>query len=311
MYRAPGVKDSRGAVVVLVALAMTALLGLAALVADFGLLASFRVHLANACDAAALAGAQELPGRPEEAEAIARAYAAANGVAPEEVEAEVSPDCRELTVRARREMSLFFARALGFARARVAAAAMARVAPLAAVRGAVPFAVEDQQLVVGKPYVLKEGSGSPEEFRDVISGWYGALDLDGLRGGGARDYEERVKFGYEGVVRVGDVLPVEPGNMSRPTTRGVAYRLSQCRDGCTWDNFRRGCPRLVLVPVVRPEPGKGEKMVRVVGFAAFFLEEVGGTGEDSYVRGRFVQYVGPGEAGEAGEYGAFGVKLVR
>ena len=54
----------RGAVVVLMAAAVVGLTGMAALAVDAGMLYLNKYQLANAADAAALAGAQELPGRP-------------------------------------------------------------------------------------------------------------------------------------------------------------------------------------------------------------------------------------------------------
>jgi len=61
------------------------LLGCASLVTDVGLLYTSRNRLINAADAAALAGAQELPDKPEMAEAVAREYAKDNGVLEDNV----------------------------------------------------------------------------------------------------------------------------------------------------------------------------------------------------------------------------------
>ncbi|MGB9791661.1 MAG: pilus assembly protein TadG-related protein [Thermacetogeniaceae bacterium] len=307
-------EDKRGSVVVLVAAAMFVLLGFVAMVTDIGLLYLTRTRLANAADAAALAGAQELPVDPQRAASVAEEYAESNGVRPEEVGIGVAPDCRSVTVEARRAVDFIFARALGIVKGRVRAAATAAVYPLAGARGVVPFSIEEQELVFGRQYVLKEGAGCGSATLGDdgrMYGWFGALDLGG-KGDGASEYRDNVINGCSSMVRVGDVIDVETGNMSGPTADGVLCRIARCQDGCTFESFRRDCPRLVIVPVVRYLGVSGDKKkVEVRGFAAFFLEGVEGRGRDNNVVGRFVRTVYPGEAGDALDYGVEVVKLVR
>lgn len=308
-----------GATLVLVALALVVLLGCASLVTDIGLVYTTRTRLVNTADAAALAGVQELPGDPERARDVAEEYAAENGVRPEELVVEVAADRRSLTVRPRRRVQFLFARVLGFTDEDVEAAATAVVAPLTGAAGVVPFSIEEQELLFGQEYVLKEGAGNgPARDGDDgrKHGWYGALDLDNSPGGGASDYRERVENGYPDLLRVGDRVLTEAGNMSGPTVKAVNYRISQCRDGCAFDNLQRGCPRVVIVPVVRVVEGNGNhpKEVEIRGFAAFFLEGVGGQGSENYVTGRFINTIASGEMSgemqEGQDYGLYAVRLV-
>ena len=53
--------DQNGAVLVITAAALIVMLGMMAMVADIGVLALEKTRLQNACDAAALAAAWELP----------------------------------------------------------------------------------------------------------------------------------------------------------------------------------------------------------------------------------------------------------
>lgn len=307
-------RNEEGSVLVLVALALVVLLGCTALVADVGLLYSHRARLVNAADAAALAGAQELPDDPEAAKDMARVYAMVNGVASEHVEVQVSDDNRSLTVWPQRSVELLFARALEIFNKEVSASATAAVAPLSGAVGVVPFSIEEQELAFGVQYVLKEGAGNggAEERGDGrMYGWYSALDSDNDQSGGANDYKERIKYGYPEMLRAGDTVLVETGNMSGPTTQGVEYRIDQCRDGCTFENFQRDCPCLVIIPVVRVvdwEEGC-PKCVQIRGFGAFFLEGVEGQGKDSNVLGRFVRTVYPGEMGSGADCGLYAVRL--
>ena len=66
--------DQRGQVAIVVALMLTVMLAFGALVVDVGLNWASRTELQSAADAAALAGAAELPGQPDEAMAEVRQY---------------------------------------------------------------------------------------------------------------------------------------------------------------------------------------------------------------------------------------------
>ena len=57
--------NQRGAVLLLAAFVLPALLGFGALAIDIGMLYKTKTELSAAADAAALAGAQELPKKPE------------------------------------------------------------------------------------------------------------------------------------------------------------------------------------------------------------------------------------------------------
>jgi hypothetical protein len=73
-------RSERGQALILAALAMVVILGFAALAIDVGYWYSQKREVQNAVDAAALAGAQELPDNPAGAETVAREYLTKNGV---------------------------------------------------------------------------------------------------------------------------------------------------------------------------------------------------------------------------------------
>lgn len=138
--------DDSGAIAVIVAVAMVALMGVSALVVDAGSLYSERRTLQTAADAAALAGAQELPADPVRARDVALAYLAAN--APEAEGATVTIESGLAvndTVRIEvgvPDSPLYFARIWGDETAPVAAGASARVtSPLGYGHGVMPFGV--------------------------------------------------------------------------------------------------------------------------------------------------------------------------
>lgn len=120
-------QEEKGSAVIILALAMTVLLGFTALVTDVGLLYLTNVQLSNAVDAAVLAGAQELPHNPELALQQAEDYALANGVEKEKISLEVFNDNKAIKAQANKEVEFFFARVLGFNSGQVAHGATALV----------------------------------------------------------------------------------------------------------------------------------------------------------------------------------------
>ncbi|MGB9921140.1 MAG: pilus assembly protein TadG-related protein [Moorellales bacterium] len=164
----------------LTAVTLTVTLSFAALAVDLGLLVLSRQTLVNAVDAAALAGARELPEAPQLADQIAREYAHLNGA--EDVEVEVSPDCRSISVSARRPVRYFFAPVMGHPGAAVGAEATAVVGGITGVRGAVPLAVPRQDYQRGNKYLLKlattqESPLGPGTFSALSIGGSGRVSM--------------------------------------------------------------------------------------------------------------------------------------
>lgn len=299
--------EKKGAVVILMALALTALLGVTALVVDVGLVYHHDVKLSNAVDAAALAGIQALPSEPGLAYQLAESFAFKNGVPAENLNIEISDDNREIKVRAKRTVEHFFAQVLGFTSSDVEKCATARVGNLSSAEGVVPFCIATQELFYNEEYVLKSGAGG-QPGGAHYSGWFGALRLGG---NGANVYEDNIKYGYQKEkIEIGDILEIENGNMSGPTTRGVNYRLAQCQHSpaCTAESFVPNCPRLATVPVVEI---CGKKTVKVKGFALLFLERVDGQGKDNNVWGKFVRFQIQGEMTDEAEadFGLYSSRL--
>lgn len=149
------VKNEDGAVLVLTALLMVALMGVAALVVDVGNLYFTKTKLQNAADAAALAGAQDI-GTANDPAITAIDYAGNNGMEATKNEAEKSgntvtatksadtvkvttpyldpstnkDDPTKIKVECTRKVSFTFARVLGFTQTDVSAHAVAKYTPI-------------------------------------------------------------------------------------------------------------------------------------------------------------------------------------
>nr|WP_238480866.1 pilus assembly protein TadG-related protein [Desulforadius tongensis] len=288
--------------------ALVVILGLTALVVDVGALVLEKTRLSNACDAAALAAARELPSSTA-AELKALRYLEYNGVSPQEAAVTINEDHNSITVEATRTVNYTFARVLGLSSGTVSARSTAVFGAVSSVTGIVPFGIPEQPLVFGQEYQLKAGSHD-----DYGPGNYGALALEMP---GAKSYRNNLMYGYDGVISVGDWVETEPGNMSGPTEEGVKYRISQCphTPRCTIDNYHRDCPMVMIVPIYDPTVLNGRDKVHIVGFGAFLLKGVEGQGKKSCVTGYFLEMnppeglnytIDPNQT----DYGLHGTKLI-
>jgi Flp pilus assembly protein TadG len=281
-------RGEAGQVLVIVAAAMAGILGFLALVVDVGLLYAERARAMNAAEAAATAGVQWLPGDVAAATATAVDYAQRNGIAAGQTTVTITQSNTQLRVSVRKDVQLFFARVLGINTAPVSGKAAVRLLAVQRVTGAAPLGVEKQSFVYGGTYYLKNSPGYGGSYK----GNFGCLALGG-RGGA--NYANNLANGYQGELQLGDIVETEPGNKSGPTNDGISARMNADPTG-TYENHRPDSPRILKVPVVEWSAGGGRSTAKVVGFAAFWLEGSGGSGDQNYVTGRFMQLLAsPGE----------------
>lgn len=296
-------RNEQGTVAVLVALSMMVLIGLTAIVIDGGRLFLEQSRLQKAIDAAVLAGAQELPTRPDLARQQAEQAASANGISVNEIVLTFENGNTLIRAQTARTEPLTFGNALGFSSSNVEAKAAVQLRPLTSAIGVIPLGVDySRQLSFGDPVVMKAGEA------DV--GNFGALALSGP---GADHYEEDLHNGSQSEISVGDILDTQTGNLVGPTIQGLEDRMAACSDGSvTYYNYPPDCPRVVLVPVYKPIGNSHQlKQVEVVGFASFFIESVGDPNEGAEVVGRFIQTAYSGSSSsDTGDYGTYGYKLI-
>jgi hypothetical protein len=124
------------------------------------------------------------------------------------------------------------------------------------------------------------GDGSPGNFYPVALG-----------GTGATNYENNIRYGWDGTIRIGDILTTETGNMTGPTKQGVDYLISLDPGArlVTGPNGRKyvqsdryppnESPRIVPIALFDPTtpPGNGRTTFRVANIGAFFIASVSGS----------------------------------
>ncbi len=294
-------KKENGQSLITFALLFVSMVGIVGAVIDYGYPAIIGNKMQNACDAAVLASVRELPAESYQLEAVkdlAISYVEKNGFEEEETTVEITKGLTgkytKIKVTINKPVAFTIGKLFGSDQADLSKTAAAELLPNTGMRGLVPASVVketfDSQISSGDySMTLKYGGGNG------TNGSYGAMDLDGENGGGANDYRNRMKYGYDGLVSIGDIIPVESGNMSGPTKEAVQYRCNACthypdQGGCTPEHFDSNCPRIMYVPIVE-YVGSNHKNAQVVGFAAFLVDSVSGNGNESIIDGTYLPEV--------------------
>ncbi|WP_418791041.1 pilus assembly protein TadG-related protein [Phosphitispora sp. TUW77] len=298
------ITSQNGNVVIISAIIFTVLLGFVALAVDGGILYLEHTRLVRGADAAALAGAQELP---DTVKATARVseYLQKNSIDitdPDDLVITFSSGNKEITVNVQKPVQLHFAKLLGLDTANVDGTATAKISPVSKIYGLIPLGLDENLLPLahGHQYIIKVGNPSV--------GWTGIIAYPGQAG--KDDYRESAQYGYDGPVTIGDIEGKAPGNATGPTIDGIQARIDQAAE--TWDNFSPDSPRIVLVPIYRNLGILPTDGLEVVGFASVFLEKVVGAGLENEVYVRYVNYTVSGETDDSltGTY-LSSVKLIK
>jgi Flp pilus assembly protein TadG len=323
--------QERGESLLIVAFAITALVGVTATVTDLGAAYVKTAQTQTAADAAVLAAGMKLPIESTDSAGIAQAvatareYLAKNGV--EDPSAAIvtfgnleNGSYHSIDVAQPAASQTTFARIFGVNEVTFTREAEARVVPCAALSDLVPLSIQASVLNdmiasgTSQHAILKYGYNTDE----VENGSFGAIDLDGVKGGGANDYTSWLAYGYQAKLTVGTVLPVESGNMTGPTYSGIVQRYNACthypsNGGCKIGCYVDDCPRVMKLPVI-VYTDSTNKYVRVVGFAAFVLEDYTTYADEGCVVGSYVDMVNVGAAdgdltGTADSFGVYSLVL--
>lgn len=280
----------RGATLVTTALFATGLVVFAGLVADTGGLMYHRTRMQVAADAAALAGAKGLLNGQTYAVAQAKEMAAKNGYELTDKNITILQGSRMKVAMDVPNQSLV-ARVLETVQGsgdadkaqslNVGAKAQADLHCVDLTYGVRPFGVPEEDFKPGAEYILKQGPGGS------IHGNFQALGIDGT---GATIYRTSILNGAKRTVRVGDMLPTEPGNMQGPTVTAVNQLLGN--DHTSYQDAAKGVrtPRVMLVPLLGDSffNVNGRANVTITGFARFYVTY---TTSRSEVYGRFIDKV--------------------
>jgi hypothetical protein len=295
---------SGGQMVVVVAFAVTALVGSIALGVDIAVLYFNWMELQKAADAAATAGANYLPEMPDTAVSTANGYAASNGIlAAEIVSTQVNSGDTQITINLRRTVPYYFARVLGLSNGQVAAASTASVSYSAnevGVNGDGSYGAS-----VGQFGIVPIGIDSATSYQrdqpvtlnygQVGAGNWGSLALGG---DGGNNLRTNIANGYNGPISIGDWITTEPGKKVGPIDQGFGDRLTAGENSYpsgTFSSHDLNDPRVITIPMVNWANINGRSQVQVTGFAELWLDSVSGGTIDAH----FIEQVTPDSSGSA------------
>ncbi len=312
--------DETGNMLVLSVAGLLALLGFAALAVDISCLLTAHAQLQTAADAAALAGAAQLPYGTDVAAETSIHFARRNDCLNQAVQistADVTfPSSRRIRVQVVRRVPLHFSPLFGLNEIPLAVSATAEIGTLHGTNGLRPWGVPKFGWQVGQEVTIKAGTINAPA---TDPSFFYPIDFPPINRGdpetGASVYEENIRSGSRHFVYIGDILQVEPGNMVGPTAKAVEDLIAADADA-RWQNNRLvdsdypglSSPRVIKIPLYDPDvpPESGRNEITCIGLAAFFLEGISGKN----VSGRFIELITNGDYG--GGYSLlYGVKLVQ
>ncbi|RAX47023.1 pilus assembly protein TadG [Arthrobacter sp. AQ5-06] len=306
----------RGAVSVIVALMLVALLGFGAMAVDVGMLYSERTQLRNGADAAALAIAQKCAKSASDPDCSTTSSLAAgltNGNATDGLShikfTLLDKTNRTLTVTAGaqeaghspNEVSLFFARVLGMNTAEVTASSSAQWGTPSKGPVILPLAIAycKLDLTPGSP------SGAVQVLEQAVHG------CGGIPGG----------FGWIAGSGTKCAVTLTAGLANNPGIWFASDTGAPAPTVCTAADFSQMNDQTVLLPLYDLATGTGSAgKYYVKGFAAFHVTGYhfasiswtsGGTVQNKTIRGYFVKFVSLSQALELGNASNYGTSIVR
>ena len=300
----------------LAAVALPALLGFGALAIDMGMLYKTKGELSAAADAAALAGAQELPKKPDQAQTMAVDYAKKNGKATDQINVTLAADNRSIEVEIKRTVPLYLAKVFAQSNSLVTEKSKAKVSVAASVPWIVPFVIPKTQVF---DHVNTFTMRIPDPNKP-----YGQYEFDymnvGIENTDFATYIKYLKYGYQKTFKVGDsVKYLGPSSGGKESVDAFFDRT--VRDANTdYTKAEGGQPRVMLIPVVEamlPRNTVSGTPMKIIGFVGFFLETVykGSYGKTYYAKGKFIKdlNVGSGQTSNDAtiDFGVRTIQLVR
>lgn len=322
-------ESDQGAIAVMVAVLMVVMLGFAAIAVDAGAMYTARRQAQTAADAAALAGAQNLPMAPDLALAAAQAYAETNMPQADDTaftvkSTNVANDTLVASVR-QSAMGLYFARFMGIETAPVSAASVAMVgSPTTYGSGLMPFGIV-ASLTVDPPYGYETDTWMDlvVDTGDQSQGNWHYVDLTPYTDDANSTKAVIGAGGTTDPVSLGTLLSTQPGAPNNPNFKALNdYFTCAPHDveDLTYD-AKKGvyepehaasgtfCPRLVTCPIIvlaQGDPYDWESAagasvkVKIVGFVNMFINNDPNF-KDGALVAKFVQVV-PEDALDPGEY---------
>jgi hypothetical protein len=302
-------KEQRGQAIVITSIAMAVLLGICALVMDLGVDFRTKRRLQGTSDAAALAGAQELPDSASVAKSVAQTYADKNGGDAESITVTSTYYANDtIEVTAKKTQPGIFSKVLGIDSVDIHARAKARVGPPRAAMHVAPMVVHCNHPLIkncNNDHEPEFGTGTHLDYDKMgAPGAFGMLNLSGGSGTpGSSEQAEWILYGFDKYLPLGNYK-------SNPGAKFESAQVSGALDA------RVGT--VLLFPVFRTLTGEGSNAeYEIIGWIGFYLTGWKVHGHTAELEGYFTEYIakgilasaGPGSSGVPSAF--FGVKSIQ
>lgn len=285
-------KEQRGQAFVLTALGLVMMCAMGALVLDVGHWFRDKRRLQGTADAAALAGAQQLPGAPGPAKTMARDYANKNGgdVSASDIVVSSTYNANDtIAVRAQRNDPGIFSRVIGVGNTDISAHAKARVdVPYSALHVA-PMVVRCNHPLIQNC----NNNGHMPEFNVETTldydpmgapGAFGMLNLS--KGGGTPGSSEEADWILKGY---GSYLDVNKNYRSDPGAKFSSQEVQGALEA------RRTGDPVLLFPVFERLTGTGQNAeYYIIGWIGFHIDSYVVRGNNATLTGYFTTYIARG-----------------
>jgi Flp pilus assembly protein TadG len=303
--------DQRGQAFVMTAISMVMVCAMAALVLDVGHWFRDKRRLQGTADAAALAGAQQLPESPSGAKSLAQTYANKNGgdVAGANIVVSSTYGANDtIAVKGQRSDPGIFSRVLGFTSATISAKAKVRVGNPISVMHVAPMVVRCNHPLIqncNNNGNLPQYNVSTTLDYDPMGapGAFGMLNLN--KGGGTPGSSEEADWilkGYDAWLDVNKDYNSDPG---------AKFSSNQVQSAL--DDRMRNDP-VLLFPVYERLTGTGQNAKYfIIGWVGFHLTSYVVHGNNATLTGYFTTYIARGilASGGPGNATNFGVKSIQ
>jgi hypothetical protein len=294
-------KEENGNTLVFAAIILVCLMGMAGLAIDGGMVYMTKSQLQKTANAAVLSGAQELTSTQQKVTNVVNDILNAHRESASLTKLDINME-RKVTIDLTKQVNLTFASLFGFKRMNVTAHATAELASVGNAIGAAPLGIDQSiNLEYYKSYQLKVDSSG------AVSGNFGILALDRP---GAKTYYQNLRHGYQDVLKIGDIVDTQTGNIAGDTRSAVQERVN----GCTQppgDYSLRNCSRILLIPVYKPYSSSTNqlKSVQIMGFAYFYITDPMSS-NDTSIKGVFIKRTGNGSYVQGSvDRGAYSIRL--
>jgi hypothetical protein len=290
-------RNQRGQVVVLTVMFLFGLMGLATLVIDAGSWFRSQRDMQRVADAAALAGAQELPESTSKAYTHAINYTTKNAGPHGATSTVEFPKSNTIRVHSTRKVDGFFARVFGIDSFTVGATASARALKPGAVRYAAPIGVDVRHPFLNCKPLPCFGQDTTLDLEKTGPGAFRLVNLDRSHGGiGQKILAEWMLKGYDGWMPL-DEYYSDPG---------AKFNASEVVDALT---KRIGTE--MLFPVYDDTEKEGANFeYHVIGWVGFVTTSFEARGSSGVLHGYFVRVIWEGIQSENSGDPDFGVRSI-